>query len=148
MLPVDKMSAGQSDIGGLARAVHKSKNLLCAVYDYSKLGGAVGDISLVDDYGDPAVLPDNAVVDKVIIDVLTAPTSGGAATVALKSEAAGDLLAATAIAGITGIIDGVPNGAAANAKKMSADRRVTATVAVAALTAGKFRVMIEYSQSE
>lgn len=119
------------------------KHLVVATYDFAKHGGAVGDITL-----DDAVLPDNAIITKVFFDVLTAPTSGGAATVAFKVASAGDLKAATAIASWTGLVDGVPADTAATMIKLSADQLVKATVAVAALTAGKIKVCIEYVQSE
>lgn len=111
-------------------------------YDFDVHGGAVGDIAL------DCTVPDNAVILDGIVDVLTPPTSGGAATVALKVEGAADLLGATAIASVTGLVDTVPNGTAANAIKTTADRVVTVTVAVAALTAGKMNIFFRYFISE
>ena len=146
---LNKMNTTAQKVG-LGDELDKTKNVLCAKYSYALQGGAVGDLTLVKDINAPlttdnyAVLPDNAIITKVWIDVLTAPTSGGAATVALKSQSAADLLAATAIASITGILAGVPDDAVANMIKLTADRTVKATVAVAALTAGKFNVYIEY----
>ena len=110
-----------------------------AQYDFATLGGAVGDISL------GVVIPVDAIITDVVIDVLTAPTSGGAATIAVKAQTAADLLAATAIASVTGILQGVPTaGTIASAIKTTAARTVTITVAVAALTAGKFNVLVKY----
>lgn len=121
-----------------------SKNVLRATYDFAVNGGAIGDIALLDVDGNAAIIPDNAVITKVLVDVITAATSGGAATVALKSEAAADLLAATAVASVTGFLDGKPVNTAATVVKLSADRTIKATVAAFALTAGKFHVFIEY----
>jgi hypothetical protein len=54
-----------------------------------------------------------------------------------------DLLAATAIAGFSGITAGIPVGTAATAVKATVDSKVVATIAVAALTAGKLNVYLE-----
>lgn len=113
-----------------------------ATYDFAVHGGAVGDIPLDLD------LPPNAVVYDGLVDVITAPTSGGAATVALKIEGAADLLAATAISSVTGQLDTVPNGAAANAVKTTDTRTLTVTVATAALTAGKMNIFLKYYLSD
>lgn len=107
-------------------------------YDYAVHGGAVGDISL------DLVLPSGAIVYDGIVDVLTAPLSGGSATVALKIQSSADLLGATAKASFTGMLDLVPAGTAATALKLTADRTLKVTVATAALTAGKFNVYIKY----
>lgn len=114
-----------------------------AQYDFATLGGAVGDISL------GVTIPDNAVITDVVIDVLTNPTSGGSATIAVKAQSAADLIGATAVASFTGILQGVPTaGTIASAIKLTANRTVTVTVAVAALTAGKFNVFVKYLLSD
>ena len=111
-------------------------------YDFAVHGGAVGNIEL------DCTVPENAVIVDGIVDVLTNPTSGGSATVALKVEGAADLLGATAIASVTGLVDTVPDGTAANAIKTTADRVVTVTVGTAALTAGKMNIFFRYFISE
>lgn len=137
----------KTPIENLAKELHKTKNVLKAVYDFSVSGGAVGDIGLLDDDGNPAKIPANAIVTRVLIDVLTAPTSGGSATVAGKLVNAADLLAATAIASITGFVAGKPDEAVANLVKPTSETQVKITVAVAALTAGKFNMFLEYNLS-
>jgi hypothetical protein len=126
----------------------QAKQVLRGLYDFSVLGGAIGAIILKDEDGTNLVIPSKAIVTSVYIDVITAPTSGGSATIALGANTTTDFKAATAIASYTGIVAGVPVGTAATAVKMTADRNITATVAVAALTAGKFYVMVEYIVSE
>ncbi|NEQ52171.1 MAG: hypothetical protein F6K11_18860 [Leptolyngbya sp. SIO3F4] len=113
-----------------------------ATYDFAQHGGDVGDIAL------DLKLPNNAIVYQGLIDVVTDPTSGGSATVALKIEGAADLLSATAIASVTGLLDTTPDGTATNAVKTTAERTLTVTVATAALTAGKFHVYLVYFLSE
>ena len=113
-----------------------------ATYDFAVHGGAVGDNPI------DLKLPGNAIVYNGMIDVVTDPTSGGAATVALKIEGAADLLAATAIASVTGQVDTIPNGTAANAVKLTEERTLAVTVATAALTAGKMNIFLEYFLSE
>lgn len=108
-----------------------------ALYDFATDGGAVGDIAL------GLKVPANVVILYATLNVRTAPTSGGAATVALKLQDAADVLAATAIASVTGLVDGVPDFAATNAIKTTAERELTMTVAVAALTAGQIEIHLQ-----
>lgn len=131
----------------LASDMHKTQNVLKAIYDFSSLGGALGDISLVDDLGNSAVLPAGAIVMKVLAYVVTGVTSAGAATVALKAATAADLMAATAKATLVAaaLVDGVPvNTAATAVGPLAADTQVKVTVGTAALTAGKIQYFIEY----
>jgi hypothetical protein len=102
-------------------------------YDFAKHGGAMGSIDL------GVTVPEGTIVLDGLIDVVDALTSGGAATIALKVEGAGDVLAAAGIdtAGTEGLHAIVPDGTAAKAIKATADRKVTLSIAVAALTAGK-----------
>lgn len=132
----------------LGSELAKTKNVLKAQFDFSVLGGAQGSVTLKDEDGADATLPSGAIITRVWIDSITDPTSGGAATVALSSEGAADLLAATAIAGITGIIEGLPDGTAAQMIKLTAAREIVAVIATADLTAGKFNVFIEFVLSE
>lgn len=120
------------------------KQAMIATYDFSVLGGAIAALNLKNPAGTDAYLPKGAVITSCIIDVITAPTSGGSATIALSIQSAGDLKAATAIASYTGLVAGVPVGSAATSIKLTADAIVVATVATAALTAGKINVLIEY----
>lgn len=113
-------------------------------------------------------IPKNAVVIGMFYDVITTLTSAtDAATVALMLQAAGDALAAIAISDASNVLDaglhagklGYPNfGAdaahdtqvevaalfAASMLKLTAQREITATVAVEALTAGKVNIWFEY----
>jgi len=111
-------------------------------YDFAKDGGAVGDITLRG-----GSIPNGAIVRNGAVHVVTAVTSGGAATVALKLKAANDVLAATAKASLTldAVLDVVPvDTAATSILNATAGAKVVATVATAALTAGKFIVALEY----
>lgn len=112
-------------------------------YDFSIHGGAVGSISL------RQKLPKSAILIHSVIEVLTAPTSGGSATIAVNTEAAGDVLTATAIGSApwssTGLKTATPViGTASGYIKTTADRDITITVATAALTAGKFNIFLFY----
>lgn len=105
-----------------------------ALYDFETDGGAVGNIGM------GLKVPADVVILYATINVRTAPTSGGAATVALTLQTTADVLVATAIASVTGLINGRPDWAVANAIKTTAERELSLTVAVAALTAGKIEV--------
>ncbi|MEU8379773.1 hypothetical protein [Streptosporangium sp. NPDC048865] len=115
-----------------------------ARYDFAVDGGAAGDIDLTKS----AVIPAGAVILGGFIEVDTPPTSGGSATVALKVEGAGDILAAASIGGApwstTGRKSVIPVFTGATSVKTTTARKVQATVATAALTAGAFDVVLVY----
>ena len=112
-------------------------------YKFSDDAGAIGDINL---FGEAAI-PSGAVIIEAGLDVIVAPTSGGAPTVALKIEGAGDLQAAAAISGApwstTGRKNLIPQGFATSVKTTAA-RDVVMTIATATLTAGEFDVYLKY----
>lgn len=122
------------------------KKYLKAVYDFSVLGGATSAINLNDADGAPATLPDNAVITNVTIEGITDNTSGGSATVALGyTGQATAFLAATAFDNALWNVNAVTSGAPTVAVgKTTAPVFIVATIAVAALTAGKWQVWIEY----
>ncbi len=113
-------------------------------YDFAVDGGAVGDIDLTKS----AVIPANAVILGGFIEVDTAPTSGGSATVAVKVEGANDIINAAAISGAPWSTPGrksvIPVFTGATTVKTTAARKIQATVATAALTAGVFDVVLCY----
>lgn len=114
-------------------------------------------------------IPAKAIVTKVWIDVITTFTDGASdtATIAIHLQSADDVVAAIAIADASNVWDaglrgskiGFPNFGADAAHdsavevaalfagtflKMTAEREITATVATAALTAGKANIFVEY----
>lgn len=114
-------------------------------YDFSVDGGAVSDIVI----SATGQIPAGAYITHGFIETDTALTSGGSATVAVKVEAAGDVVAAaTAISGApwstTGLKSVVPVATGATAIKTTAARSITITIATAALTAGVFDVVLFY----
>jgi hypothetical protein len=115
-------------------------------YDFAVDGGAVGEIDLTR----TAQIPANAIILGGFIEVDTVLTSGGAATVAVKAEGAADIHAAAAISGApwstTGRKTVVPAFTGATTVKTTAARKIQATVATAALTAGAFDVVLFYTQ--
>lgn len=122
-------------------SLENRKYVMQVEYDFAKEGGAVGDIDLLRGHR----LPAGAVVTSGVIDIQTAFTSGGSATVALKLKTAADVLAATAVGSMgAGLKDTVPDGTAAKMIKTTAAANLVMTVAVAALTAGKAVICLEY----
>jgi hypothetical protein len=119
-------------------------------YDFAVDGGAVSTITLRSAASGSLgnEIPAGSVITGGYIEVDTIVTSGGAATVAVNGEAAGDLLVAAAVAGApwstTGRKSIIPVGSGATTVKTTAKRSLTVTVADAALTAGKFRVVVLY----
>lgn len=130
--------------------MNKKVHALRAQYDFTVSGGAVGAISLLDVDGKPAKLPNGAVIVDCLIDVVSAPASTtSAATIALGTGlAADDLKTATVIGSYTGLVACIPVGTAATAIKMTAEHTPKATIATAALTGGKFNLLIQYILGE
>jgi hypothetical protein len=114
-----------------------------ATYSFARDGGVVGDIVLSGD-----VVPKGAVVLDTLVKVDTAPDSAGhTATVALKVQSAADLQAAKVVSEAPWSTTGAKRGGltATTAPVLTTTRRqITATVAVQALTAGKFTVYVRY----
>lgn len=107
-----------------------------AVYDFSKQGGAVSDISL------KVFIPKGAVIKGIIHEELTDVTSGGAATVTLKAGTTA-LTGLIAKATFTGIVTEALAGSV-GAIRLTAAAELKATIATAALTAGKVAFYVEY----
>lgn len=113
-----------------------------ADYDFAVDGGAVGDITLRGD-----TIPSGAIIVDALLHVDTALTSGGAATVAIKTEGAADINNADAISGAPWSTTGAKRGdftATTAPIKTTAVRNIVATVGTAALTAGKFTAIVWY----
>lgn len=138
----------------LGTLVNKTSNLLIAKYSFAVQGGSTAAaIKLLTDLKSPysyATLPNKAIVTNVWLDILTQPLGSGSDTLELTSNAAADLLAATA-GGIlfTGRKQGAVTTTISTSVKMTADRQVKLqvrpiTLGSAPLTAGKFNVYIEY----
>jgi hypothetical protein len=119
-------------------------------YDFAVDGGAVSTITLRSAGGASLgnEIPAGSVITGGYIEVDTAVTSGGAATLGVNSEGAGDLLAATVVSGApwssTGRKSITPAFTGASSVKTTVKRNLAVTVAVAALTAGKFRLVVFY----
>lgn len=113
-------------------------------YDFTVDGGAVGDIDLTR----TAQIPAGAVILGGFVEVDTAVVGTGA-SVALKVEGAGDIVAAAAVSGApwstTGRKSVVPVFTGATTVKTTAARKIVATVSAAVLTAGVFDVVLFYT---
>lgn len=110
-----------------------------ARYKFSEDGGAIGAHDLASD-----PLPIGAILIAARIDMITPPTSAGAATIALSLEGADDLQATAPIAGAPWSTPGVKVLAGVDSVKTTAARKIVATIADAALTAGEFVVYLDY----
>lgn len=127
---------------GLQKDGHQPKQVLIATYDLSVDGG--------DSVALPEELPDNAVITRSYLEVLTQPvTSGSGSSVAITTESSGDVYAETAATSLTtGFKAGVSDGTVSNFKKMTAERPVYIEVVGDDLSAGKIKVYLEYFMSE
>lgn len=113
-------------------------------YSFAVDGGAVGTIALSGATG----IPSGAIILAAYIEVVTPPTSGGAATIAVQVESAADVQAAAAVSGAPWSTAGVKLSSArtfaAAPVKTTADRDISIVIATAALTAGAFRIYVVY----
>lgn len=118
------------------------------VYDFAVDGGAVSTIALMG----ATRIPSGATILAGWIEVHTQLTSGGAATIAVQVESAGDIVPAIAVASWTAgrkkIVPGLTAAADLSASavvRTTAARDISAVIATAALTAGKFSVVLVYA---
>ncbi len=123
---------------------HMPQQMLVGEYDVASLGGhslAVIELGVS--------LPDNAIITRSFVDVLTSFTGTGA-TVSIGSEASTDILNAVAVTGLVADtrVEGVSTGTAATMKKMTAERGIRVDVNTSAVTAGKLKVYLEYVMGE
>ena len=92
-------------------------------------------------------IPDNAIVIDGHVDVISAVTSDGSATVAIHLVNANDLLTATGKASL-GAKAQLPMAVDTTPIKLEAAKAVTVTVGTAALTAGKINGYIIWMEGE
>lgn len=103
-----------------------------------------------DTHNTTIVLPVNAIVTRSWIEVTTAFAGGGASVaVSIPTDDVDGILAATAVGSLgVGLVDGIQTGSTANfAEKTTAARTVQIVVTGAALTDGKFRLVLKYTVS-
>jgi hypothetical protein len=134
-------------VEGIGSAINANKNLMKCVYDFAVLGGATGNLGLVDDEGNKAILPLGAIVTRSFVSVITAPASTGSATVAAFVVSAADVLAATAISAIAGNVEGKQTGAASlftAAITAVLGNQASIAIATAPLSGGKMDIFLEY----
>lgn len=116
------------------------------VYDFDVLGGGTGSIPLTQSDGP---LPNGFVIQNAFIDVISGLTGGAGATGAITTgQSAGDLVIATVVAGAPFSTTGLKVtltllGTIATWVKTTAQRSPALVVAVNAVTAGKFNLIVE-----
>lgn len=132
----------------------KKLNVLKAVYDFAKLGGASGtSVILRDASGGNAMLPPKAIVKDVIIDVLTA-LAGTGAKVTIGLQTSNDLKTEVPASFYTVAINRATlNGSSGLYTKIGGARvaptiSFTGTAEGSSVTAGKFNMFIEYYLSD
>lgn len=115
-------------------------------YSFAVDGGAQGTIALMGG----TLIPSGAIIVGGFVEVTTALTSGGAATIACQVNAANDILTAVAVASWTtgrkNILPAMTTGAltASTSVKTTAARDISIVIAAADLTAGAFKVVLFY----
>jgi len=114
-------------------------------YDFAVDGGVAGTITLRSNDGP---IPNGSYVVGGLLEVVTAATSGGSATVAVQTVAANDTVNAAAISGApwssTGRKSVIPAFTGATSLKTTAATSPAIVIGTADLTAGKFNVVLFY----
>lgn len=112
-------------------------------YDFTTLGGTIGAITLTGDS-----IPSGAIILDALLVVDVAPTSAGStATIAVSVEGANDIVSAVIITNATWTsLTAKRTAMTATTAPITttAARSIVATVATQNLTAGTFRVVVEY----
>ena len=123
---------------------------LCFLYDFAVLGGAQGALTMTKCAdGTAQTLPNNAVILRAVQESDTDLTSGGGATVALGYTGNDNaFLAATAYTDASFDVDVITARNAEVPIITGAAVSMLATVATADLTAGKFKLYVEYIQGD
>lgn len=116
-------------------------------YDFAVDGGAVSTITLRGSGALGAGVPSGAVITGGYVEVDTVLTSGGAATAGVDLEGTSDIVASGVISAApwssTGRKSVIPAGTGVTSvKTTTATRSIKLSIGVAALTAGKFRVVL------
>jgi len=137
---------------GLGTEVNRCANRIKCVYNFAVQGGAVGNINLLDDQGNAAIIPLGAICIQWTAYIVIAPV-GSTATIGAQLLAANDLMAQTAITSLTlGVLwSGKPvsGGAGAAYTKVgpvtaTAGTQVLMSIGTAALTAGQIDFYLDY----
>ena len=140
--------------------VDKAVHLMRARYDFSKQGGAVGTVDLLDVDGKKAQLPPGAIIQDCVVVVRSGLVSGGSATISASSgknlQDLKGVTAHSALATSDQLAACIPTaGSLASAIKLpeytkgfSLDYTPTLTIGGAALTAGKLDLLIKYIISQ
>ena len=126
-----------------AKTDKNQSKMLCFDFDGSSLG--TGAVTLTAADGTAQTIPAGAILKAWYIDVTQAFTSDGSATLALGITGTADaLIGATAFnnAGLVAATAGWE--LASKGAKTDAAKSVIATIGTAALTAGRFKLYIEY----
>lgn len=119
-------------------------------YSFAVDAGAQGTIALMG----ATLVPSGSIILAGYIEVTTQLTSGGAATIAVQVEGAGDIVAATAVASWTAgrknVLPAFTTGSvtAATSVKTTAARDISIVIATADLTAGVFKVVLFYHDAQ
>jgi hypothetical protein len=118
-------------------------HIAVAVYDAAVDSKTEGEKTLRGD-----TIPAGAIITDTLLQVETALTSGGSAKVGVSVQSAGDVVAnGTAISGAPWSTATPKRGAVTATSTpvaTSAEKAVVAKIDTAALTAGKFRVLVTY----
>ena len=139
-----EMDTAESDIDALEVRATASEIQVTKKFTYDTVAGASGAIGT---YSTGVTLPAKAVIIRSYLRIITQFTDAGSGTVALHCEDANNIKTATDITGSTAgaFVEGASTGAAsAFVSSIGAACTITATVAGADQTAGKFEGWVTY----
>lgn len=138
---------GQGSINPSMQSGAGSLQTVKATYDFAVDGGAIGTILLAAS----KIIPAGAIVLGGIIDPITLPTSGGAATIAVGLGSGANAAALKAAAAFGTYIPGTPLAVlpvwSAGFFETALDQKISITIAAATVTGGKFAIHIVFVMS-
>jgi hypothetical protein len=141
---IRQLLSAQGSINASAQQGAGALQVAKGTYDFAVDGGAVGTIQLVSS----PIIPANSIILGGILDPITTFNGGGGATVAVGIGTGASTAALKAAAGFATYVGGTPLVMlpvwSAAFFKLAADGKLSVTVAVAALTAGKMAIDIVY----
>lgn len=141
----EEQRESQTTVGPVVARAQSAKQTEVYLYDFTTMGGAVGDIFLRGH-----ALPKGAVITNSYMDVLTALSADAGENVAVTVESAGDVQAAAARNGAPWSTTGIKDttnpepGTESGYIKTTAIRAPKIVVSTTKLSQGKFYLVLEY----
>lgn len=132
---------------GIGTLLHRTLNVMKAVYSFAVNGGAVLANPLLDDLGNSAILPPGAIIFESFSQWPTAMVGSNNAAISVATSTAADLLTSTAKTSLSGLLAGTPVNTVASAIALGATAvgyQIYLNIQTAVATAGIGNIYVWY----